>query len=160
MATSELLDELRNAGLRLTAARRAVVEVLEGRREHLSADDVYGALRERGVSIDLSSVYRTLDLLSDLGLVRQVTPAERHAHFEIDHQEDVHLTCSECGRVTEARLPKPARVGEALTALARRHGFQVSRFGVEAEGLCDGCRARQRARKASSRHGKASTRPR
>jgi len=142
-----LLQELRNAGLRQTTARRAVIEVLEHRRAHLSAEDVYSALHERGVRIDLSSVYRTLDLLAHLGLVRQVTPAERHAHFEIVHQEQVHLTCARCGRVIEARLPRNDRIGEMLAALARRRRFQIARFGIEVEGLCNSCRSRQRQRK-------------
>jgi len=158
MAASGLLQQLRRAGLRVTAARRAVIEVLESRRGHLSADDVYSALCERGVPIDLSSVYRTLDLLSNLGLVRQAARSERHAHFEIDHQEQVHLTCRNCGRVIEAPLPKRQPIGKVLTGLARHRRFQISRFGIEVEGLCSRCRSRQRQREASSANGKASTR--
>ena len=156
MATSGLLGALRTAGLRLTTPRRAVIDVLERRRQHLSAEDVYSALRERGVRVDRSSVYRTLDLLSQLGLVRQVAPSERHAHFELDHEEEVHLTCAQCGRIIEAHLPKHVRIGRSLAALARRRRFQVTRFGVEAQGWCESCRPRQAVRKESEGNGAAS----
>ncbi|HUT75928.1 MAG TPA: Fur family transcriptional regulator [Armatimonadota bacterium] len=146
MDKSRLTAELRGAGLRATAPRRAVIRVLEDAGEHLSAEDIHRALAENGVRIDLSSVYRTLALLVRLGLVRPVGPAERHGHFEVGHEEQVHLTCACCGGVIEAALPRGAQVERAVTALARSRGFGLTEFTIEANGECAACRRRSRKR--------------
>lgn len=139
MADSPLIQRLRGAGLRATAPRRAVIRVLEDSREHLSAEDIHRALVRGGVRVNLSSVYRTLTLLLRLGLVRAAAPAERHGHFEVDHEERVHLICARCGAVTEARLPRNARIEQALSGLARRAGFALTQFSIEASGECANC---------------------
>jgi len=131
--------ELRQAGLRATAPRRAVIGVLECRREHLSAEDIRRELTADGVRIDLSSVYRTLTLLVRLGVVRPVGPSERHGHFEVRHQEQVHLVCSRCGAVIEAALGREGPFDDAMVAVARKHGFRLSEFTIEASGRCAAC---------------------
>lgn len=144
MDKSRLTAELRGAGLRATAPRRAVIRVLEDAGEHLSAEDIHRVLEGSGVRIDLSSVYRTLALLVRLRLVRPVGPAERHGHFEVGHEEQVHLTCACCGGVIEAALPSGAQVERAVTALARSRGFGLTEFTIEANGECAACRRRSR----------------
>ena len=82
----ELAERLRGAGVRLTRARRAVIGVLEQRhREHLSAEDIHRLSEELGEPVDLASVYRTMHLLAELGLVHRTGLEEPHAHFEIAH---------------------------------------------------------------------------
>ena len=139
MAQASIIQGLRGAGLRATGARRAVVGVLEGHRQHLSAEDIHEVLRAGGVRIDLSSVYRTLTLLLRLGFVRPVRPSERHGHFEVEHDERVHLVCSGCGAVIEVDLAPAVRVEPALTRLARSHDFDLASFTIEAIGQCAAC---------------------
>lgn len=139
MSDLSLVEKLRRTGLKATAPRRAVIRLLEERREHLSAEDIHGALVGQGVRIDLSSVYRTLGLLARLGLVRPVAPSERHGHFEVEHDERVHLVCSRCGSVIEANLPRIAAVQKSVAALAQANGFALDRFTVEATGMCVAC---------------------
>jgi len=140
VAGSRLIRELRQAGLRATAPRRAVIGVLEASREHLSAEDIHRVLAADGVRIDLSSVYRTLTLLVRLGLVRLVGPCERHGHFEVRHREQVHLVCSRCGAVIEADLGREGRFDDAVATVARKHGFRLSEFTIEVGGTCAACR--------------------
>jgi len=140
MAEPSLIQELRGAGHRATAARRAVIRVLEERRAHLSAEDIHRALEESGARVDLSSVYRTLTLLVRLGRVRPAAPAERHTHFEMEHEERVHFICARCGGVTEVQLPRRAGIESAIRAVARGHGFAFTGFTVEAAGECRACR--------------------
>jgi Fur family ferric uptake transcriptional regulator len=145
MAQASLIQRLRGAGLRATAARRAVIDVLEQRRQHLSAEDIHETLRARGVRIDLSSVYRTLTLLLRLGFVRPVAPSERHGHFEIEHDERVHFVCARCGAVIEVDLASAVQLEPALTRLAVGNDFDLANFTIEATGECATCR-RQRGR--------------
>jgi len=140
MAATSLIERLRSAGLKATAPRKAVVRVLEERRQHLSADDIHTALVAQGVRIDLSSVYRTVSLLARLGLVRPVGPAERHGHFEIDHEERVHLVCARCGAVMETNLPGIAAMRKTVRGLAEANGFGLDQFTIEATGECRACR--------------------
>lgn len=153
MTESSLIQELRSAGLRATSARRAVIHVLEKWRQHLSAEDIHRVLTERGVRVDLSSVYRTLTLLVNLGLVRPVAPADRHGHFEVEHEERVHFVCSRCGKVIEAQLPRRTGVERAVAALARDHRFELGRFTVEAVGECARCRRSGNGRDRRGRPG-------
>ena len=140
MAETSLIQELRGAGLKATSARRAVIRVLEERRAHLSAEDIHQALAASGARVDLSSVYRTLTLLVRLGLVRPAGPAERHGHFEMEHEERVHFLCARCGGVTEVRLPRRAEVQRAMQGLARSNRFALAKFTIEATGECEACR--------------------
>lgn len=134
-----LAGALRAAGLRLTGARRAVIGVLEERHaEHLSAEDIHRLATASGRRLDLASVYRTMSVLADLGLVHRADLAHSHAHFEIDHGEEVHLTCTECGVTLE--VADQRELAGSLARLAESEGFGLGRFRVEVEGTCERCR--------------------
>ena len=158
MSDLSLIETLRHTGLKATAPRKAVIRLLEERREHLSAEDIHRGLVAQGVRIDLSSVYRTLGLLARLGLVRPVAPAERHGHFEVEHDERVHLVCSHCGSVIEANLPRIAAVQKSVTALAQANGFALDRFTVEVTGTCVACRPSPQISESGKRYARSQSR--
>jgi Fur family ferric uptake transcriptional regulator len=140
MSDDTLSARFRQTGLKLTAPRRAVIALLGNRpAEHLSAEEVYQALRAQGVSIHLSSVYRTLNLLAGLGLMHRIFLSDAHAHFEFHHQEEVHLVCVVCGNVEEAPAPADDSLGRSLRQLAEKRGFEATRFQVKVEGRCRQC---------------------
>lgn len=144
MSEHRTTDELREAGLKLTAPRRAIIGLLESRRgEHLSAEEIHEAVKAEGVEVNLSSVYRNLNLLVTLGLVHRVDLSESHTHFGIEHGDQAHLRCKTCGQVSEVDLSGPAGPARRLEGLARKLGFQVTHFRVEAEGKCERCAARE-----------------
>lgn len=140
MSEDHLIGRFREAGLRLTAPRRAVIALLEDRRaEHLSAEEIHSALSAEGVTSNLSSVYRTLNLLVALGLVHRIDLSESHAHFGVEHEEQAHFRCDVCGEVGEVYLAGHAELARRLQGLARKRGFTLIRFRVEAEGKCKRC---------------------
>lgn len=150
MFTDSVSATLRDAGRRLTSARRAVVELLETRQaEHLSAEEVHRALEARGVDIHLSSVYRTLNLLADLGLVHRIDLSDAHTHFGVEREQDVHLVCTGCGSVRAARLPNGSGLNRSLRRLARKHGFEPGQVQVEVKGRCRRCASTKSGRKRS-----------
>lgn len=152
MSEQHLTGRFRKAGLKLTSARRAVIALLEDRQpQHLSAEEVYQALRAKGVRIHLSSVYRTLNVLAGLGLMHRMFLSDSHAHFEFHHQEEVHLVCAVCGSVTEAPAPADNSLGHSLRRLAQKHGFQPTRFQVKVEGKCRRCASGEKQRKGGKR---------
>jgi Fe2+ or Zn2+ uptake regulation protein len=143
-----LIDRFRHTGVRLTAPRRAVVALLENRRgEHLSAEEVHGALSAEGVTLNLSSVYRTLNLLVALGLVHRIDLSESHAHFGVEQEKQAHLRCQVCGEVSEVYLAGHVGLARRVQALARKRGFELIRFRVEAEGTCRRCALKDKTHK-------------
>jgi Fur family ferric uptake transcriptional regulator len=147
-----LAKRLRGAGFRLTAPRRAVLELLQDRSgQHLSAQDIHHSLRRRSLSVNRASVYRTLNLLVRLGLVHQQSLSETHAHFEIDHGGEIHLCCRSCGRVTETQIPEDSSIERELSRIARREGFPMAHLRIEIEGKCKRCGANDRPKKREKR---------
>lgn len=128
---------LRSAGYRVTAQRRRILEVVEELR-HATPDDVVSAARERGADVDLSTVYRALEILNEVGLVS-------HAHLgpgavtyhAIDRQPHIHLVCRRCGSVTGADA---ALVTPLEDSIERGYGFSTDLRHLTLHGLCASCR--------------------
>ncbi len=137
----DLIDALRSRGLRVTGARRAICQVLATAHEdHLSAADLLDrAQQASGIRIDQSTVYRTLDVLEDLGHLHHVHlghgPGVYHLSEEADHQ---HLVCERCGRSVAIPLSEVAPVLETVTA---RYGFAVDGVHFALGGICSECRS-------------------
>ncbi|MCX7750742.1 MAG: transcriptional repressor [Candidatus Bipolaricaulota bacterium] len=130
---------LRGRGLHVTGPRRAVVEAVFALPRHFEAADLWAAVR--GTVSSAATVYRTLDLLEEAGLIRRVSFGEAHAHYEhvLGREDHGHLVCRRCGRVTEFSDPG---LGDVVTQAASRHGFELAEVVVQGYGLCPACRTR------------------
>lgn len=128
--------ELRGVGLRVTAARVALLEtVREG--DHLSVEAIAAGVRDRVGHVSLQAVYDALGALAEAGLVRRIEPAGGPARFEGRVSDNHHhVICRSCGRVADV----DCAVGEApcLTA-SDDHGFSIGEAEVTYWGLCPGC---------------------
>ena len=131
-----IAEELRGAGLRVTAARVALLQtVREG--DHLGVEAIASGVRDRIGHISLQAVYEALHALTAAGLVRRIEPAGSPARFEgrvADNHH--HVVCRSCGAVADVNCA----VGEApcLTA-SDDHGFSVDEAQVIYWGLCPDC---------------------
>ena len=136
LASLESIEHaLEREGVRLTGPRRALVEVMRGLGDHFGADELVAATP----AVGRATVFRTLRLLQDLGIVCQVvldggTVAYRLASGEHHH----HLVCSECGAVSDFASGDLEGV---LQEIARRTGYRVDAHRLEVYGLCPECRA-------------------
>ena len=129
-------DELRGAGLRVTAARVALLETVRG-GDHLDADAIATGVRERVGHVSLQAVYEALHALTAAGLVRRIEPAGGPARFEGRVGDNHHhVVCRSCGVVADV----DCAVGEApcLTA-SDDHGFSIGEAEVVYWGLCPEC---------------------
>src|ERR687886_147245 len=109
-----LTEALRERGLRVTSQRIVINRVLHELYEHVTADEMLEAVEERLPGVSLPTVYATLELLEDLGLVRRVhTPGT--LLFDPRPDNHAHALCRECGRVDDldARAPADATLGAA-----------------------------------------------
>ena len=139
MTTSQIptiAEELRGAGLRVTAARVALLEIVRD-GDHLGAEAIASGVRDRIGHISLQTVYDALDALAAAGLIRRIEPAGSPARFEGRVGDNHHhVVCRSCGAVTDVACA----VGEApcLTASDDR-GFSIDEAEVIYWGLCPGC---------------------
>lgn len=129
-------------GTRLTELRRRVLELVLDRHAPIGAYDILERLAAERGRVAPPTVYRALEFLVSQGLVHRVD--SRNAFVGCMHADGQHracfLLCSECGSVAELSDPG---LEEALAALARRAGFEVTRQMVEIEGRCARCRRRE-----------------
>jgi len=129
-------EELRGAGLRVTAARVALLETVRD-GDHLDVEAIAAAVRDRIGHVSLQAVYEALHALTAAGLIRCIEPAGSPARFEGRVGDNHHhVVCRSCGAVADVNCA----VGEApcLTA-SDDHGFLIEEAQVIYWGLCPGC---------------------
>jgi Fur family transcriptional regulator, ferric uptake regulator len=131
-------ERLRASGHRLTPQRELVLAAVE-RLGHATPDEVYAEVRHHSSSINLSTVYRTLELLDELGLIHHAHLTDRAPtyHSATGH-EHAHLVCRNCHSVISVGREE---IEHALGPLARRHGFVPDYGHLTVFGLCADCAA-------------------
>ena len=141
-AESALVSTLRTRGLRATPQRLVLLRVLTELDRHVTAEEILRAAGGRLPNLSLPTVYATLDLFEELGLVRRVEAGGGATLFDPRAEEHQHLSCRRCGAVVDldAKLdPTPAF--EAAAAL----GARPERAHLVVFGLCAECAAREDA---------------
>ena len=135
--TTDLVrDELRSRGMRWTPQRRALIELLRDRNGHITVTELLELRRERDPETTPSTVYRTLDVLEEIGLVRHSHGPDGREEFHIaPTAEHGHAVCQECGSVVEL---DEADVSDFEANLVRR-GFHVDLSHLSVGGLCADC---------------------
>jgi len=129
---------LRERNLPVTAPRMAIADVLLNADRHYSAEELEAELRARGAKVGTATVYRTIDVLVESGLVVERDFGEGFRRFEpardIPHHE--HLLCTSCGRVEEFR---DERLERMTTLVAESRGFARQRHRLVIYGVCRDC---------------------
>lgn len=135
----DVRELLRARGLRWTPQRRSLIDVLARSDGHLSGAEILRRCREADPLTTPSTVYRTLDVLELLGLVRHGHGQDGTEEYHLlPSDEHGHLYCSSCGRGWEL---KPQEAGDLVAALDRQRGFEVDLSHVTVVGRCEACRA-------------------
>lgn len=129
---------LQASGRRMTRQRRLVLTVLEESHEHLDAETLHERAKNHDSHISLATVYRTLAMLKEMGLVEEHQLGEEHAHFEtVQKAPHYHFTCVSCGAVLEFDAPQ---VMQAVQELSRQEGLKVTEVHLFLSGYCARCR--------------------
>jgi Fur family ferric uptake transcriptional regulator len=134
-------EHLVKHGLRLTGQRRAILDLFLTSDRHLSQEDIYQALRAKGIG--RATVFRTLKTLQDCGLAAPVVGRDGTPRFEInlERPHHDHLICVKCGRIQEVRWPALEKIQEET---CRRAGFVAKWHRHEILGLCRDCARKSR----------------
>lgn len=138
-------ERLRAAGQRITAQRSLILRLLDASEGHLDAEALHERARLEMPEINLSTVYRTLAVLKEAGLVEQRYFARDHSREYYESTaavEHYHFTCLGCGRVVEFNTPLITKV---RTDLQAQHGVQIRHACICFEGVCAECAAKSPA---------------
>lgn len=134
----DVLEHLAAEGYPLTDQRRTIVELVLARQKRFTADDLLVELQQRDISLGRATVFRTLDLLVQLGYVGRVREG-RHLSYTVCHPgHHHHLVCSSCGRVLHI---DGCPVSKYIAEIESLTGFQVAGHSLEIAGVCPSCRA-------------------
>ena len=147
-------QHIQKQGLKRTAQRDLILDVFLNTEAHVSGEDLYQLVREKDSTVGQTTVYRTLRLLTDAGLAREVRFGDGRAHYEHNykHQHHDHMICSECGKIIEFYSPELEAIQDAMAA---KHRFQLTEHLLRMIGICADCRRTKKQQNASPKESSA-----
>lgn len=138
----KLKEDLKAKGYKLTPQRRSIVDtIIDNEGSHLTVEEIYDKVKKQCPEIGLATVYRTIVLLEELGIVYKIDLNDGCSRYELVHEGELHrhhhLICNKCGRVIEVQ-------GDLLEDLESKiedqYNFKIKDHSVKFFGLCDKCR--------------------
>jgi Fur family ferric uptake transcriptional regulator len=141
-----LKDDNAIQGHSLTVQRRLLLELLRKAKGHIDAKELYRRASARDRSISPATVYRSLNLFKQVGLVDERRFGGVRCHYQITQSpEHQHLVCRGCGKVIEFQNPL---LGKLVEVVQREHGFNVTKAELYLEGFCPGCEDKEKKQPA------------
>lgn len=134
------LKQLREHGFRLTPQREMVLEVLHQVDGTPTADEIYAQVQEKSSCVDISTVYRTLELLAEFRLVACIDAGDGQHHYALlgAHGPHFHLACQGCGALIGVDAQEAQYLIDHLRAA---YGFEADLTQMTVPGLCEECRS-------------------
>ena len=137
------LEMLRERGFRLTPQREMVLSVMHEIEGFATAEEIHARVQEHSSSVDISTVYRTLELLQEFELVSWIELDDGRRRYELlgVHGRHLHLACHSCGEIVGIDLQEAQPF---IDYLAQAHGFSAELDHITIPGLCQRCRESQK----------------
>ncbi len=136
-AKKRFLDFLAKKNLRITAQRQAIVDAAFSTDQHFTADQLLEWSHERDRSVSRATVYRTLPLLAESGLVREIDFGKDHKFYDpnyAEHPNHHHIICQDCERIVEFESDKIAKLENEIS---QQLGFAVKSQRLQITGTCE-----------------------
>lgn len=130
----EKLSLYKKLGIKLTPQRLAILEYLENNREHPSAEDIYNALKDRFPSMSFATVYNTLEILIEKGLVKELGIDTHKRRYDPEVSLHHHFLCKRCGKILDVESKYDISIPENLK------DCQISDFQIVFYGFCPSCK--------------------
>ncbi len=129
---------LRSKDLKLTKPRLIIMEAVFENHEHFNVDDLYEQIRKKHKNVSRATIYRTVPLLVESGLIKQSLRCESKDIYEhtYGHENHLHFICENCGKIIESGFND---VAELINQLAEKENFKISEYNLGARGLCENC---------------------
>ncbi len=146
MPPTTIAAGLRQNHRKLTRARQAILDIITQANRHLTPSEVFRQAKARYPNLGLTTVYRTLDLLVELGYIQRIHLEEGcHSYAATARPHGHHLVCSECGRAEEFA---ECDLDTLVRALQTRTGYEIQVHMLELMGRCPTCQTKSRALRA------------
>jgi Fur family ferric uptake transcriptional regulator len=136
-AKQKFLEFLGTKNLRVTSQRQAIVETVFATVEHFTADQLLEWSRQRDRSVSRATVYRTLPLLTESGLVREMDFGKDQKYYDpnyAEHPNHNHIICEDCQKIVEFESKKIERIE---TQISQELGFSITSQRVQLTGACE-----------------------
>ena len=134
----DILSRLKDKGYRLTPQRMMILDAVEAADDHISAEEIYTHVCERYPNLNISTVYRTLELLKELELVTETDMGDgRVRYHSIRKGHHHHLVCHKCGNIIDM---DESVLSPLKSVLSRDYGFEAELRHMAIFGLCRDCR--------------------
>lgn len=149
---------LQRTGLKRTAQRELILEVFLNTEEHVSSERLYELVRQTDDTVGYTTVYRTLKLLTEAGLAREVRFGDGRAHYEHNykHEHHDHMICTECGLIIEFFSPEIEALQDQMAA---QYGFLTTQHSLRIFGLCADCQQKAQNLKITASAAQPRVRP-
>jgi Fur family ferric uptake transcriptional regulator len=132
------LDHIRESGLRRTAQRDLIMDIFLRTEDHLTSEDLYWLVQKEDPNVGHTTVYRTLKLLTEAGLAREVRFGDNKTYYEhhYNHDHHDHMICTECGKVIEFFS---AEIENLQDQVAAEFKFKPTHHSLRMWGYCSDC---------------------
>ncbi len=145
------MERFETFGIRLTSPRKIIVKLLHDTDAHLSAEEIFMRAHVLNSSIGLTTVYRTLELLVQIGVVQKFDFGDKKARYELTDRSNVkghhhHLVCMGCKTIIDYSdyiKDELDMVQKAEAGLAKKHRFQIMGHIIRFYGMCENCRSQK-----------------
>ena len=137
-----LKQVLKEKNLKCTPERKAIFREVEALASHFDADELFLNLHKKNSKVSKGSIYRTLRIFEETGIIRAVVFTERHMHYErvIGKTHHGHLICKNCNRIIEFLSSK---IAAGLKEACKEHDFKEHGHKIESIGLCKRCQKKK-----------------
>lgn len=132
----QAIDQLKQANIRITPQRHAILEYLVENHSHPTADEIYRSLEDRFPNMSVATVYNNLRLFVEIGFVQEMKYGDASSRFDFGSNHHYHAICKQCNKITDFFYPGLEDVEMAASQLT---GYTVDEHRLEVYGLCNDC---------------------
>lgn len=137
MNTKELIIIFREKGYKLTSQRLAICKFILSRKNHPTANQIYQALKEENPTISLGTIYKTLHLLKELGLLQELGFNEGSIRYDPDMELHVNMVCSKCGKIYDYKTENVKNLWDTILS---ELNFKPKGQRIDIYYECDDCK--------------------
>lgn len=134
--TQATLQVLKERGIRLTPQRQAILEYLKRVTTHPNAEEIYMHIRNKFPGISLGTIYNTLNMLRDKGIIQELSYGDTFSRFDGNPAPHYHISCEQCGKIVDCHMPLLIKLNEEA---AKESGFKINSHRLELYGVCPDC---------------------
>ncbi|EOB7551146.1 TPA: peroxide-responsive transcriptional repressor PerR [Staphylococcus aureus] len=132
----ESIASLRQAGVRITPQRQAILRYLISSHTHPTADEIYQALSPDFPNISVATIYNNLRVFKDIGIVKELTYGDSSSRFDFNTHNHYHIICEQCGKIVDFQYPQLNEIERLAQYMT---DFDVTHHRMEIYGVCKEC---------------------